>query len=249
MILPEEEKIRIDFQKALSLHQDRKLDEAQLIYSEILKVNPKHANSWHFLGVIAYQKKDPQSSIDLINKAIAINPNNASFYSNLGVALMEFKELDSAFDSYSKAIELNPNNPDFHYNLGNVLKELGKFDLAVLSYNKAIEINPNFVEAYYNLENLLSETKQVEVALFNYQKAFQLSPSCKFLLGSILNAKSKICDLSLYAQEISDLENRLLKKELVVSPFAILSIIDSAYLHCLVAKMTVQKDYPSIDIF
>ena len=215
MILSEEEKIRIDFQKALSLHQDRKLDEAQLIYSEILKVNPKHANSWHFLGVIAYQKKDPQSSIDLINKAIAINPNNASFYSNLGVALMEFKELDSAFDSFSKTIELNP----------------------------------NFVEAYYNLENLLYETKQVEVALFNYQKAFQLSPSCKFLLGSILNAKSKICDLSLYAQEISDLENRLLKKELVVSPFAILSIIDSASLHCLVAKMTVQKDYPSIDIF
>jgi tetratricopeptide (TPR) repeat protein len=216
MILSEEEKIRIDFQKALYLHQDGKLDEAQLIYSEILKVNPKHANSWHFLGV---------------------------------VALMEFKELDSAFDIYSKAIELNSNNPDFHYNLGNVLKELGKLDLAVLSYNKEIEINPNFVEAYYNLENLLSETKQVEVALFNYQKAFQLSPSCKFLLGSILNAKSKICDWSSYAQEISDLENRLLKKELVVSPFAILSIIDSASLHCLVANMNVQTDYPSIDIF
>lgn len=33
-----------------------------------------------------------------------------------------------------------------------------------------------------------------------------------------------------------------------MSPFAILSIIDSAFLHYLVAKMAVQKDYPSIDI-
>ena len=65
MILSKEEEIRIDFQKALSLHQDGKLDKAQLIYSKILKVNPKHANSWHFLGVIAYQKKDPQSLKEL----------------------------------------------------------------------------------------------------------------------------------------------------------------------------------------
>jgi protein O-GlcNAc transferase len=142
--------IKEKFQKALSLHQEGKLFEAKTIYSEIIQLNPKHANSLHFLGLISYQTGDLQHAINLINQAISINPNSATFYSNLGVALMDLQLTEQALDAFEKAIILNPNNADFHYNKGNILANLKLFDKALSSYNRAIELNPdiNFIFDY-----------------------------------------------------------------------------------------------------
>ncbi len=171
-----EEKVQKKFQQALSLHQAGQLLEAQTIYSEVLKIQPQHANSLHFLGVIAYQTKNPQLAVDLITQAIAINPKSAAFYSNLGVALMDLKSLDQALDSYEKAIAINSTNPDFHYNRGNILAELKKLDLAIISYERAIELNPNNAGYYYNRGNVFKENKQLDLAIRDYEKAIELNP-------------------------------------------------------------------------
>jgi len=171
-----EEQVQKKFQQALSLHQAGQLLEAQTIYSEVLKIQPQHANSLHFLGVAAYQTKNPQLAVDLITQAIAINPKSAAFYSNLGVALMDLKDLDRALDSYEKAIAINSTNPDFHYNRGNILAELKKLDLAIISYERAIELNPNNAGYYYNRGNVFKENKQLDLAIRDYEKAIELNP-------------------------------------------------------------------------
>ena len=43
-------------QKGLSHHQSGRLNEAESIYRNILRVDPEHADSLHLLGVVAHQR-------------------------------------------------------------------------------------------------------------------------------------------------------------------------------------------------
>ena len=47
--------IEKDLQRAIDLHQTGKLQQAELIYQQILQTHPQHSTALHLLGVIAYQ--------------------------------------------------------------------------------------------------------------------------------------------------------------------------------------------------
>ena len=72
---------------AISLHQQGKLEHAEVIYRQLLEIDVKNTDALHLLGVISYQNGQHQRAVDLINQAIQINPFIASYYSNLGLAV------------------------------------------------------------------------------------------------------------------------------------------------------------------
>ncbi len=50
-----------------------RLNDAERLYRQVLAVNPRHADSLHLLGMIAYQTGQHQIAADKIRKAITIN--------------------------------------------------------------------------------------------------------------------------------------------------------------------------------
>ena len=128
------------------------------------------------LGVIFYQTRQLQRSVDLIDRAIKINPNNAGFYSNRGLALQDLKQLDAAIASYDKAIQLKPESAIAYYNRGNALKELKQLDAAIASYDQAIQLKPDYAEAHCNRGVALKDLEQFDASVASYDKAIQLSP-------------------------------------------------------------------------
>jgi hypothetical protein len=92
------------FEQAVELHRKGQLAQAQALYMDVLKIEPKHSDALHLLGVIAAQTRKPQRAVELIGQAIMLNPNNAAFYSNRGNALKDLKQLDAAVESYDRAI-------------------------------------------------------------------------------------------------------------------------------------------------
>ena len=161
---------------AISLHQQGKLEHAEVIYRQLLEIDGKNTDAIHLLGVISYQTGQYQRAVDLINQAIEINPNVESYYSNLSLALQELKEFDEAVASCDKAITLKPDYAEAYSNRGNALKELKQLGAAVSSYNKAIHLKPEYVDAYLNRGNTLLELKQFDAALADYLKAIYLKP-------------------------------------------------------------------------
>jgi Flp pilus assembly protein TadD len=127
---------------ALQHLQAGRLAEAEPLFRRVLAVNPRHADSLHLLGVIAYQTGRQDLAVDLIRKAIAINPREASLRSNLGNVLLQQGRLDEAVAYYRKAIELKPDLAEAHNGLGNALRELGQFDEAQRAYQRALELAP-----------------------------------------------------------------------------------------------------------
>ena len=136
---------------ALQHHQAGRLAEAERLFRQVLAVNPRHADSLHLLGVIAYQTGRQDLAVEMIRKAIAINPREASLQSNLGNLLLPQGRLDEAVACYRKAIELKPDFSEALNNLGNALRALKQLDEAVTSYRRALELRPDDPEAHYNL--------------------------------------------------------------------------------------------------
>ena len=140
---------------ALQHHQAGRLDEAERLFRQVLAVNPRHADSLHLLGVIAYQTGRHDLAVDMIRKAIAINPREASLQSNMGNLLLQQGRLDEAVACYRRAIELKPDFSEGLNNLGNALRAQKQLDDAVDSYRRALKLRPDDPEVHYNLATAL----------------------------------------------------------------------------------------------
>ena len=171
-VIPESPNIR----DAVALHQQGQLAQAEVIYRQILTIEPRSADALHLLGVIAHQTGNNKVAVDLIDRAIEANPNEAAFYSNRGLALQELKQFETAVASYDRAISLKPDFAEAYSNRGNALQELKQVDAALASYDMAISLKPDYAEAYSNRGNALKELKKFETALASYDMAISLKP-------------------------------------------------------------------------
>jgi tetratricopeptide (TPR) repeat protein len=164
------------FQQALALHQHGDLARAQVIYQEILDIQPQNFDALHLLGVIAGQTKDFARAVELIGEAIEIDPCNAAAYCNRGAALRELTQLDAALASYDRAIALKADYAVAHYNRGNVLRELDRMDAALASYDHAIAVKPSYAEALYNRGLVLQKLRRFDAALSSLNQAVAARP-------------------------------------------------------------------------
>ena len=180
-----EAQVQANFQYALTWHQQGQLPQAQALYEEILKVQPKHAEALRLSGIIALQTNNPQKAVALFGKAIAIHPKNADLYFlhgeahyNLGLALQDPKQFEAAVASYDQALALAPGYADACNSRGNALQELKQFEAAVTSYDQALALAPGYAEAWYNRGLALQELHQPDAALVSYNQTINIKPDC-----------------------------------------------------------------------
>lgn len=163
-------------QEAVSWHNQGQLQRAQRIYEEILRVEPRHFDALHLLGVIAAASADPARALDLIGRAIQLNPGSPTAHNNRGAALLDLGLWEAALVSFDRAIALEGNYAQAHYNRGNALKELGRWEEALASFDTAIALRPNDAQAHYHRANVLCAKRQWEAALSGFDRAIALEP-------------------------------------------------------------------------
>lgn len=105
------------FLEAVQMEETGRLDEAVVIYEEILKHNPSHAPSAINLGTIYYHRHDFQRAEALYRRATAADPHYALAFFDLGNVLDELHRMQEAIEAYEAAVRLAPRYADAHYNL------------------------------------------------------------------------------------------------------------------------------------
>src|ERR1700733_5061352 len=98
--------------KATASHQAGHLAEAEVLYDQILRQEPTHADALHQLGVLAIQIGKRDAAIQLIRRAIAIDAKAANYHYSLGQAFAAEKRWDESIASYHRAIQLRPGSAD-----------------------------------------------------------------------------------------------------------------------------------------
>jgi len=161
---------------ALALHQQGCLDDAEVLYREILRANPEHFDALRLLATVAAQRKNFPEAEELFDQALKINPAHATVWNNRGIALQELKRYDEALQCYDNALERKADYAAAFFYRGLVLTKLHRYDEAVLSYNRALLLKPDYAAACYNLGNTLQKLNRYDEALVCYDKVLVIKP-------------------------------------------------------------------------
>ena len=175
-------------------HKAGRLAEAEAMYQEILKKYPDQPDALQFLGLIAHNKNDSQTAINLFRKAISINPFSIDYYVNLGTIYKQLGRLRDALECYQTALQLQPDNAETYNNLGNIYKEQGRMELAKEAFEKAISIKPGFSRALNNIGLTFQSDNHLDDAEKYYRKALNAEPEyveAHNNLGNVLMATGK----------------------------------------------------------
>ena len=142
-------------QEGLGLHRQGRINDAKLIYEQILEKQKDHFDATQLLATVYHQQKQPDLALKYFERALSINKTNAAVFNNRGIALQELKRLDEALKSYDEALRIKPDYAEAYNNRGNALKDLKRLDEALKSYDEALRIKPDYAEAYWNKSLLL----------------------------------------------------------------------------------------------
>jgi hypothetical protein len=161
-------------QKALLFHQEGNLHLAKDLYSEILRIQPKHLNALQLLGTLTGQEGDYKASLSYLNLALEIH-KNSTLFNNRGIVFKKLKLLDEALLDFQQAVLLNPNYAEAFFNLGNLYSELNNPEQAIATYERAIQVNPLYEDAFLNLGKTFEDTQKYDSALEAYTSALKIN--------------------------------------------------------------------------
>lgn len=161
--------------KAIQYHQNGNVQEAERIYTEVLKVDPENINCLYLMGLINYQKGKLDNAVDYANKALSIRPA-FDIYKTLADIYLDKREFDNALVALKKAVEFDPDYIEGYLNIGLILQAQNKLDEAVEYYKKTISLNPDYYLAYDNLGAIYLDKGDLNESLTYYQKSMTLNP-------------------------------------------------------------------------
>src|ERR1700686_4014803 len=104
------------FARALALHQNGSIADAQTLYRQILRVVPDHFDALHLLGVSECQIGHLDAAERFLRRALVIDPRSAAAHSNLGNVLFQSRRLDEALAGFEQAIALKPDYAEAFFN-------------------------------------------------------------------------------------------------------------------------------------
>ena len=186
-----------DLAGIISLHQQGQLAEARLGYQSILAVEPRHADAWHYLGMLEHQAGNPALALQHIQSSIALDPHRAFFHINLGNALKDLGKPQESEAAYQAAIQLDPNDPLAWYNLGHLYQHWRQWQPACHAFRQATVLRPLFVEAWNSLASASLQSNQIDEALEATERALVLEPrsaSGWFHKADVLGRKKRWAD-------------------------------------------------------
>ncbi len=192
--------------KAIFLHQQGNLGEAETIYKKVLHVHSKNFDALHMLGIINAQRGTFEEAEKFLRKALSVNSRVAPCFHNYGTVLAKLQRFEDAVNSYNNAIKLAPNHAPIYSDRGNALFELKRYDEALAAYDGALALKPNFFDAWVGRGNVFFELKRYDEAFGAYDKALALKPD----LANAWLGRGNVCsDLKRFDEAIAAYDKAL----------------------------------------
>jgi Flp pilus assembly protein TadD len=143
------------FLAAFEAHRAGRIADAERGYHAVLKSEPRNADAWHLLGLIAQHHRDLPKAVDYIKKALKFSGPNASFLTNLGVVYGDMGANANAAKVLRQAVALTPDDVAALFALGNALKSLGHAEEALVHYQRAASLQPGNASVLNNAGSAL----------------------------------------------------------------------------------------------
>lgn len=239
--------IRASMERAVALHKQGRLSEAEALYREVLKRRPLDSNVLNLLGLLCTQKGEAEEAIELMGRALKVSPNDVNGRFNYGRALQEAGRLVEALENYERALKLRPDWPEALNNRGNVLERLRRREEALASYDRALQLRPDYVAALNNRGGVLRRLGLIDETVSNYRRLLEIAPDCPYVLGWLLYARLLACDWTDYDKLVGEVDAGVEQGRFVSQPQPFLAWSCSAALQHRCARSYMDDEYPALN--
>jgi len=159
---------------AFDLHRSGSVEEAKLVYQDLLATDPDHFDLLHLTGLAAYEGGALEESVRYFVRAIRTKPDFWQIYANYARVLQDLGRLEDARACYDKAILLQPGDAQTHRDRSLVLQGLGRFEDALGDLDTSIALQPTNALAFNNRGAVLRDLGLLEEAVGSYDDAIRL---------------------------------------------------------------------------
>jgi protein O-GlcNAc transferase len=160
-------------QTAFEFHRAGDLGEAEAVCRDLLRIDPRHGDAWHLLGVVAFQRDQKVAAVDYIGQAIDADASRPEFHNSLGNVYRTLGRSVEAIDAFRKAIEIKPDFSIAYNNLGIALADCKQSRGAVACFQQAVQLDQRNVPAWMNLGSALFDVGKMSEAAACFELALE----------------------------------------------------------------------------
>jgi tetratricopeptide (TPR) repeat protein len=191
--------------KAAEHQRAGRLEDAEGIYREVLRRDPRNLEALRLLALIAINLEHYGQAEQLLKRAVEIAPDFLAAWIDLSRAQLERLDLPAAYASIERAAQLNPRSANVQIHVANVQARSGHHDQAIETYRLATELKPDLPAGYLGLGNALKTVGRQAEAIDAYRRATVLRPEQSEAWWSLSNLKT----FRFEAAEIAAMERQL----------------------------------------
>jgi len=179
----------VDFQQALALHRQGRMDEAAGAYQRVLLAEPTHLDALIHLGVVRLSQGRADEAEALLQQAVALSPGSPGALGNLAAAQQALGRHEQAAIHYERALVCRPDMLDARFGLAACLQATGRNEDAIACYETLLIAEPTHPEANYGLATLFAQLGRIGEAVARYRAALAADPDfaeASYGLGKLL---------------------------------------------------------------
>lgn len=183
-----------ELNRAIALHQQSRLAEAEPIYRKLLLLDPAHFDVVHLLGTLLRQKGKLTESLSLLDRAVAMRPQSAAAQLNRANALVDRRAYSDAVAGFSRAIAIKPDYAEAYNGRAVAELELGNTQASRRDAETALKLKPGYAEAAFSLgmalaaEDRLAEARRIYLSLLAHRPTW---PRVMLELGRVLRREKE----------------------------------------------------------
>lgn len=162
---------------AFELHRAGDWGRAEAVCRDLLRIDPRHGDALHLLGVVALQRSDRVAAVDYIGQAIDADGGRPEFHNSLGNVYRTLGRSAEAIDEFRRALRLKPDFAIAYNNLGIALAECGQHRGALACFQQAVQLDQRNVPAWMNLGSALLDMAKPSEAAACFEFALDVEPN------------------------------------------------------------------------
>ena len=164
-------------QTAFEFHRAGDWGRAEAICHDLLRIDPRHGDALHLLGVVAFQRDEKVAAVDYIGQAIDADCGRPEYHNSLGNVYRTLGRPVEAIEEFREALRLNPGFSIAFNNLGIALADCGQNRGAAACFERAVQLDRRNVQAWINLGSARLDSGVASDAAACFERAIEVDPN------------------------------------------------------------------------
>jgi len=185
-------------------------EEAERLYRQVLRQNPKNVDALRLLALIAAAAEHPEDAEAMLRRAVELAPDFLLALLDLGRLCKEQDRFADALACFDRMIALEPSQPQAHYQRAATLARASFTPEAIASYRRCLALRPAHPGALLGLGHVLKAVGDYDGSVAAYQACIEAVPGSGESYWSLANLKTFRFDDT----TITEMERRSVDPEL-----------------------------------